>query len=241
MITSLQAFKGGNPTLLDTSSLQYAPWQAYLMLTTPNPEVAPSAYRSSGWGQESPNTFIEYDGKLWFFDAVIRAEHMQAQRITQHPVQTGANISDHSYSMPAALTLEIGMSDVMDSFAVGQWGTDQSEPTKSVQVYQTLVQWKNLGEPLSITTRLGTYKNMVIATISASDDIKTLYGLKAIVTFQQIFTATVTVEKTSARPAVTEENKLGNKEVVPLTGSVIQNYHIPGWDEATQFFNSIVN
>ena len=213
-----------NSSLIDTSSLQYAPWRAFLILTTPNPEVDEGAYRPMGWATE-PYTLIEDEfGDLWYFDAVIRLDHQQSQRITQHPVQTGANISDHSFALPAQLTMEIGMSDVMQSYVPGQWGTDTSEPTKSVQVYQSLVFWKDQGSPLTITTRLGVYENMVIAHISAPDDVKTMYGLKCLVTFQQIFTASVEKQKTSLIPHVSNQTDKGAIATTPITGSALSNF-----------------
>jgi hypothetical protein len=217
-----------NHTWISTADIQYSPWRAYLVTTTPNPQIEPDAFRPIGWGKEIPRTFIEDDeGVIWYFDAIIRNDHSQAQRITQHPIQDKANITDHSFSLPAQLTMEIQMSDVMDSFSPGQWGSDSSDPTKSVVAYQKLVEWKNKGVPLIITTRLDTYENIVIATMSSPDDLRTLYGLKCMVTFQQIFVAIIEVKKTSLRPSVTDSTNIGNKPITPLSGSVIKGVQIP--------------
>jgi hypothetical protein len=109
--------------------------------------------------------------------------------------------------------MEIGMSDVMDSYSPHQWGTDVSEPTRSVMAYQTLLMWKSLGLPLTVTTRLDTYKNMVIANIATPDDFRTLYGLKCVVSFKQIFTVSVAI-KVSIRMPVTASANLGKKAIV---------------------------
>lgn len=211
-----------NLTYVDSSRLQYAAWRAFLVATNPNPQVAPGAFRPPGWGKEQPKTFIEdEEGNFWFFDAVIRQEHSESQRITQHPIQTNASISDHSYALPAQLTMEIGMSDVMDSYISGQWGTDSSSPTRSVMAYETLKKWKSFGVPLIISTRLDIYQNMVVQSISAPENINTLYGLKCLVTFQQIFTASIKAEKTNLRPSVGPENPKGAENVTPITGSVL--------------------
>ena len=206
-----------NP-ILDTSSLQYWPWQAYLVATTPNPQVSPTPYRPVGWGTDTPDTLVvDEDGEIWCFDAIMRLEHSQSQRITQHPVQNGANITDHSFSLPAQLTLEIGMSDVMDSFIPGQWSATYTQ--KSVKAYEQLLAWKNSGKPLTIETRLDTYSNMVIAHLSAPDDIKTKYGLRCMATFQQIILATISISK--VEPPVLQEKNEGSKQVsdVNLTNS----------------------
>lgn len=195
-----------------TAEMQYAPWRATLITITPNPQVAEEAFRPPGWASLHPQTFIEDpDGNLWYFDATLRLDHLEYQRITRHPVQTGANITDHSYAEPARLTLEIGMSDVMQSYIPSQWGSDTSEPTKSVAAYQQIIAWKKYGTPLKITTRLMEYYPMVVASTTTSDTAETQYGLRSQITFQQIFTAVIAVQPNSARPQTTESTNSGTK------------------------------
>ena len=213
-----------NKSFIDLSQAQYAPWQAALVAMTPNPELNQNAYRPEAWKDvvnfaDNATFFEDPDGNLWFFDAIIKLDHQEAQRITEHPVQKGANITDHSFSLPAHLTLEIGMSDVMDSYAAGQWGTGQSSPTKSVMAYQTLLEWKNSGTPLTITTRLNDYQNMVVEYLSSPDDITTIYGLKCMATFRQIITASIETAKVSARPSVTVTTNKGAKQAKQLDNS----------------------
>ena len=57
----------------------------------------------------------------FFFDAVFRTNHESHLRITSHPVQGGANISDHCFMEPARITMEIGMSDANPSVVFGQF------------------------------------------------------------------------------------------------------------------------
>ncbi len=144
---------------------------------------------------------------MYFFDAVLRLEHTEGNRITEHPVQTGANISDHAFELPARLTLEIGMSDVMDSYQKGQFTETKS---RSVSAYQTLLRLKQARLPMQIITRLKQYENMVIEQMHAGDDFKTRHGLKCIVTFRQIMTAKVNFKKVSSRPQVTGKTDKGS-------------------------------
>lgn len=177
-----------------SSQIQYAPWRAYLEAVTPNPEYAEGPYI----GDKVPDTFINDGTDTFYFDAIIRLEHNESRRITEHPVQTGANISDHSFQLPARLVLEIGMSDVMASYKDGQFGSDSSYPKRSVQAYHKFQEWQQFGLPLSVYTRLNDYSNMVIENISAPDDVKTKYGLKAMVSFKEIITQQIKTVKTSA-------------------------------------------
>lgn len=121
-------------------------------------------------------------GKL-FFDAVFSTEHSSNVTVTEHPVQVGAPISDHAYQEPDEVTIEVGMSDAM----VGT-GTDHS-----VNAYSTLREIMAKREPVKLVTRLRSYPNMVLTSISAPDDQTTMYGLRATVMFRSVNIVNVSV------------------------------------------------
>jgi hypothetical protein len=191
----------------------------------------------------------------FFFDAVLRVEHNRTLRMTEHPIQTGANVVDHAFMLPAQITLEIGMSDVMASIIPGQFkapslGTQASslglgalniltggqaakyaqlatgllsavfpQPSKSVNAYQVLKQLQGLRIPLSVTTRLDTYENMLIEQLAAPDDVRTAYGLRAIVRMRQIIVATVPTQTVPTRPQMTKTTDKGPVQSTPLANS----------------------
>lgn len=122
------------------------------------------------------------------FDAVFRTDHMANVTVTQHPVQTGAAISDHAYSEPDEVTLDIGMSD-----AVTYAGTNHS-----INAYSQLRAIMDKREPVTLITRLRSYKNMVITSMSAPDDYTTMNALKATIYFRQVemvSVSTITVQQ----------------------------------------------
>jgi hypothetical protein len=151
--------------------------------------------------------------KIFVFDAVIKTEHQQRIEKTQHPIQTGANVSDHAYIMPARVELEIGMSDAMDSYVPGSWSDN---PSKSVSAYQTMVALAKARTPVTVTTRLAVYQNMLLTAISAPDNIETRFGLKASLVFEELFTGTITTQTVSARPDLTNSTSLGSKQGLPF-------------------------
>ncbi|MFR8056966.1 MAG: phage baseplate protein [Dialister invisus] len=69
------------------------------------------------------------------FDAVISVDTDHTSTVTSHPVQSGANMSDHMYENPVTITMEIAMSDAMDSMVHGQW---HNAGEKGVSAYRTL-------------------------------------------------------------------------------------------------------
>lgn len=126
---------------------------------------------------------------LYAFDTAGRAQHDQELVITKNPVQTGAAIGDHSYLQPAQLSAEIWMSDLMQSYVLGQF---TGAPSRSVSAYQTLKALQRSSQFLQIATRLDLYNNMLIRSISASDTIDTRYGLVVNVVFEEVILANQT-------------------------------------------------
>ena len=181
----------------------------------------PGAVSGSG---STPTTYV--------FDAVLELEHEQRLEKTRHPVQTGADLSSHAYLMPPRVVMYIGMSDAMAAYASGANNANTTSATpdtvtpfsggstsKSVNAYQTMITLQAARSPLTVTTRLRTYTNMLIASISPREDFKTITGLKMRIEFEQIFTATTVAATTggsvsslgsvSARPDATQQTGLG--------------------------------
>lgn len=146
----------------------------------------------------------------YIFDAYFSINHESGLTITEHPVQSGANISDHAYMEAKTLIFEIGMSDVMQDTIgkdISKFNGDSS--SRSVNAYKILKQLQEERLPIEVITRLGTYKNMLIETISTQEDNKTTYGLRATVTLKEIFVVQVTTVKISERPHKSEETNEG--------------------------------
>lgn len=172
--------------------------------------------------QPAPTTLTTY-----IFDAIFRLDHSQELILTEHPVQggtaqasggsaaSGGSIVDHAYLRPSDLSMEIGMSDAMDSYTPGQWSGSSS--SKSVNAYETLLNLQQLRIPLTIVTRLKTYSNMVIRYVRAPDDNRTLRALRVSVQFRQIIAGVVGVTTQSARPSTTTTTNPGTAqpEAVP--------------------------
>lgn len=154
----------------------------------------------------------------WFFDAYLSLAHVSNLKITDHPVQTGANISDHAYLEPRELTIELAMSDTASSIVDGQFSGSWS---RSVKAYEVLRELQAQRIPMQVLTRLGLYKNMMITALSVPDDYKTLYGLRASVTMKEVLVATTKTVKISARPQITGSTNRGQPEPVAPNESVL--------------------
>jgi Dit-like phage tail protein len=167
----------------------------------------------------------EGSATTYFFDAVLAVDHGQEMRITEHPIQSGASISDHAYLLPNRVVLEIGMSDVMDSFVSGQYSDFNS---KSVSAYRKFKELQELRIPLTLTTRLDTYENMMIEDVRTRDDISTLHALRAHIRFRQIFVGRASVAVQSSRPNATNTSNPGAAAVQSIPQSLAKNQDFSG-------------
>lgn len=146
----------------------------------------------------------------YFFDAYLKLDHEQGLTITDHPVEEGANITDHSFVNPKRISIEIGMSDVHYSIVDGQFTQRFS---RSVSAFDTLERLLEERIPVTIKTKLHSYENMLLETLTAPDDFLTRNGLRATAFFREIIvvsTDTVTLpNRTSQSPQKTGETNRG--------------------------------
>jgi hypothetical protein len=160
---------------------------------------------------EPVNTAVAY-----VFDGVLHADHYQQSVITLNPVQTGAPIADHAYTMPQRLTVELLMSDAMQSYYITQW---QDGPTRSYSAYQKLLSLQQQRTPLQVATRMNQYDRMLVTEVRAAESAETKYGGKFYVTFTQILTAQIEISQSgtadSAIPQTTVQTTVGQVATVP--------------------------
>ncbi len=168
-------------------------------------------------------TYFETSQGNYLFDAYFNINHESTLSITEHPVQTGSNISDHAFMQPNTLSFEVGMSDVMKDISNGSYMSFSSDSTRSITAYKILRQLQLNRVPINVYTKLWDYKNMLIETISEPDNNETAYALKASVTLKELLVATVTTVKISERPQKTDSTNEGVQKSQQTDESIISN------------------
>ncbi len=156
----------------------------------------------------------------FIFDAVFSTQHDSSLNITEHPVQSGANISDHAFKEPRMLTFDIGMSDVMTSVIPGQFQGD----SRSINAYRKIVELQDNRLPITVATKLGTYNNMLVETITTTEDEKTIFGLRATITLREVFVVNVQTVKISARPQKSNSSNDGVKNAIKEDSSLLSSF-----------------
>jgi hypothetical protein len=142
---------------------------------------------------------------------------------TEHPVQTGANITDHAFALAAKVIMEIGVSDVMDIPFPGMWGgSGNSTSVNAFNALRTLARSRTM---VSLTTRLYSYTNMLVDLVGAEETNKTVASGVFRVAFTELFIANTQVITAPARPDVINSTTISGiiTPAVP-TSQVVQQF-----------------
>ena len=89
----------------------------------------------------------------------ITEEHIDELHITDNPVETGANISDHAFKLPVRVIIKGGYSDSGSSLTPAV--KDECEIT-----YRYMAYFQSTRTPFDINTGKRLYNNMLIQTLT---------------------------------------------------------------------------
>lgn len=161
------------------------------------------------------------------FDAWLRLQHNTGLTITQHPVETGASITDHSYFNPRRFSFDIGMTDCI---VAPQFPGDAN---RSVNAYNALVNLQGRRERLTLVSKYGIFPNILIESVDVSDDYSTKNVMKATISLLEIIVAKLQTIKVSADPQVTDQTNKGQVPPQPVppaiqTRTFPQIFGVPG-------------
>ena len=87
------------------------------------------------------------------FDVVVSEEHEDTLTIAKHPVEQGANISDHAYRNPCKVVIRGASSE--STYGLPVW-----DPYNAT-LYNALLALQNAREPFDIVTGKRKYGNML--------------------------------------------------------------------------------
>jgi hypothetical protein len=146
-------------------------------------------------------------------DMTIEEFYEDSVEVTEHPVQSGAQITDHSFKRPMELVLVCGWSDssisglaglgnkIAGSLGVGVFfssdnplaGTTGSFSGGAMvasdyvaNIYSQLLQIQEARQPVAIVAGLRSYEKMLITSLRVQRDQKTKYALLVHAFFKQV-------------------------------------------------------
>lgn len=130
-------------------------------------------------------------------DVVMREVGRDELVITDHPVETGAAISDHAFIRPVEIEMVLGWSDS----SAGYVGYCR-------EVYESLLSLQKKREPFSLSTGKRNYQNMLIGSLGVQTDEKSENILMVTARFREVII--VSTQMTSPKSAQASPEKTGS-------------------------------
>ncbi len=160
------------------------------------------------------------------FDASLREGHGRTAEVTEHPVEAGANISDHIRKLPDTLDIEAVISDHPLFFlaslnADSPISTDVGPVSSRVDAArEELERIMDDGETVDVATTLKTYENMALQSVTFERTMATGNSLAAVMSFKEIVIAQTETIESTPEPETSGNNQpsnLGTQSPPPAT------------------------
>lgn len=147
---------------------------------------------------------------------VISEKHNDTLEITEHPVEVGAAISDHTYRRPSEVVMQVGFAgggSLLDFLDTTSFGLSVGLSPK--ETYQELLDLQNSRVPFDVVTGKRIYSNMLIRALEVTTDRTSENVLSAVLTLREV----IITSTTTTQVAVKEDMKLGaNTSAVQNSG-----------------------
>lgn len=159
--------------------------------------------------------------------------------ITEHPVENGANISDHAIKRPREVVIKCGWSNadyaaLLGTSAARLLNGYPSNGDYVNSIYSQLISLQESREPMTVVTSRRMYNNMLIGSLTVVNDMKTTGALMCTATLREIIivstrATTLPPRENQADPSKTAEiENTGTKQVRQATPSPGGSVSIPG-------------
>lgn len=139
------------------------------------------------------------------FTATVVIEETATDKttITKHPVQQGAQISDHAYNEPSTVVIKAAYSE-----------SDKDMPLD--EIYNRILALKNARIPFDVVTGKRIYKNMLFETVINATDAATENILSITATLQEVIIVSI---GTTVIPARSKQKNAGKTGATEKAGS----------------------
>lgn len=147
-------------------------------------------------------------------DATIEEQHHDELAVTEHPVQQGASITDHSYKKNATVTIRAAWSD-SSLQALG-------DPNFGKAMYDNFLELQASREPFDVMTGKRSYTNMLMTRLSEETTERTENVLVLSIECREVIlvqTETVAVPNAASMKSPASTEAVQNMGTKNLTGA----------------------
>jgi hypothetical protein len=144
-----------------------------------------------------------------YADVTVEEEHRDELVITEHPVETGAAITDHAYKRPSQVVIRAG------------WSTSSGKATSITypsDIRQQLISLQRSRLPFDLYTGKQAYSQMLIASLLTETTPDSEWALMATIVCQQILLVKTTTAPSNENMAALNPTKdQGSQSITPST------------------------
>lgn len=118
---------------------------------------------------------------------VVSEKHNDTLEITEHPVETGAPVSNHAYKRPSEVVMEVGFAgggSLLDFIDTSSLGLTLGLSPK--ETYQQILDLQSSRIPFDVVTGKRLYSNMLIRAIEVTTDRTSENVLMAVLTLREV-------------------------------------------------------
>lgn len=141
-------------------------------------------------------------------DVIIDETGLDATKITDHPVEVGAAVTDHAFNLPVEITMRVG------------WSDSGNFEGYSAAIYGALLQLKAARIPFDISTGKRYYRNMLIQAIQMTTDMSTENALMATVSCREIILTSTEVSQAGSQGQPDKTGDPAQRGQVPVSNAV---------------------
>ena len=163
----------------------------------------------------------------YIIDLATSEDHSFDSEVTDHPVETGADITDNIQAKPIQVTLDCIVSDTpIGAIAAARNSLDPNQPlfVPSSDCYAHMIAIRDARQPVTIVTSLGTFTNMAMTSLSVPRSAQNGESLHFKAAFKQItFVTNLRTTIRVAVPRAATKKDLGNKPTTPNATAKVGN------------------
>lgn len=111
------------------------------------------------------------------FDAILREQHRGSAKVTRHPVERGAAVTDHVNEDPDVVSIEAAVSEV---------SVDGSAVARIARALDILAELKSAGELVTVATPHRTYDDMKLVSYDGGREAARSAQLRVSLTFERV-------------------------------------------------------
>lgn len=134
-----------------------------------------------------PVTRVTIDDEI-VIDCTLREEHGLTIELTRHPIEEGADPTDHARKLPDRLTLEglFTNTPIDQAEARARGNTAAGAKGYAQEQHAKLLELAAARRAVTVLTEIKTYKNMVLTSLSTPRDAKVGDAVRFTCTFEEI-------------------------------------------------------